>query len=108
MKRFINALCLCLFISGVFSVTFARYPIVWMVAKVEPRDFSTIQAALDNPMLQSGDDILIGSGTYTESILINNKTSITLMGLDDPGIERPQINVPVVIRYSDDIVFEKY
>jgi len=106
MKRFINALCLCLFISGVFSVTFARYPIVWMVAKVEPRDFSTIQAALDNPMLQSGDDILIGSGTYTESILINNKTSITLMGLDDPGIERPQINVPVVIRYSDDIVFE--
>lgn len=103
MKRFISAVYLCLFISGVFSVTFARYPIVWTVAKNEPRDFATIQAALANPMLQSGDDILVGIGLFEEEeeINIDNLSHLTIM-----GAEGAVIGDQIIIWESDNIVFE--
>ncbi len=43
-----------------------------------PADFSTIQAAVD--AAQPGDTVLVKPGTYQESVLIENKTDLTVRG----------------------------
>ena len=43
---------------------------------VTHKGFETIQAAIDDPTTSPGDIIEIGSGTYTESIVINKKLTI--------------------------------
>ena len=48
-----------------------------------PTDFGTIQGAIDNAV--DGDTILVGDGTYTENLLINNK-SVFLISESGPDV----------------------
>jgi len=82
MKYLLSIIGLCIFTGGIISSSVARYPIVWIVAKEEPRDFATIQAALNNTQLLPGDDIAIGAGDYNENVQITNKSQIDMYAIE--------------------------
>ncbi len=51
-----------------------------MAILLVPDDFATIQAAVNGAL--TGDQIQVKSGTYAESVLIQAKTNISLVGVD--------------------------
>jgi Right handed beta helix region len=66
--------CLALALFSVISLTGAARADVLHV----PKDFATIQAAID--AAQAGDEIVIAAGSYAESLLIDGKSDLSLRG----------------------------
>ncbi|MGC9095360.1 MAG: pectinesterase family protein, partial [Candidatus Bathyarchaeia archaeon] len=72
-------LIIALFIVRVdFRMHADATPKIWTVAKDGSGDFRTIQEAILNDGVSTGDMILVRKGTYAENIVINK--SISLIG----------------------------
>ena len=75
-----------------------------------PRDHATIQSAVD--AAQPGDTVLIQPGTYQETILIENKTDLTLRGTHRDSarvlrvLEKDAWYI-IIVRDSDQVTVEE-
>lgn len=61
------------FRSVIASVEVASTNVIWV-----PDDYPTIQEAVDNA--SAGDTIFVRAGTYSEQVIINDKSSISIIG----------------------------
>ena len=101
MRSFIAMMYFCLFI---ISVSFARYPITWIVAKEEPRNFEFIQEAINNPLVQPGDDIMVNPGTYAENVRIYGSSQINIFA----SATKPFIDGVFSIEAGNDILIKNF
>ena len=55
-------------------------PATWTVDDDAPADFSTIQEAIDSPLVVEGDTVYVGSGIYREHVLLSKSVSLVAVG----------------------------
>ena len=73
-----------------------------------PSEYASIQTAIDYAI--SGDTILVSGGTYKESLKMNNKSKLVLLGVDPETtfIDGSSANRPILISGGKDITVKNF
>ena len=63
-----------------FSAPVRAEPTIWTVDDDGPADFSSIQEAVNSPLVKDGDTIFVYNGTYQECNIVIDKDNLSLIG----------------------------
>lgn len=85
-RKTVSGMMVTLLLIGMLTLAFNVQPVkaeptTWTVDDDGPADFSSIQEAINSPVVKDGDTIFVYNGTYYENLVIN-KNNLTLLGED--------------------------
>ena len=109
--KVITGLVLTLFLIGMLTLAFniqtvKAEPTTWTVDDDGPADFSSIQEAIDSPLVMDGDTIYVYDGIYYENVVVSKELS--LVGEDNTTtvIDGMEIGTVVVIAADNVMIGE--
>lgn len=105
-KKVVSGIMLTLLLLGVSTLAFNIHPVesepfTWIVDDDGPANFSSIQEAINSPLVLNGDIIYVHLGTYSENVVVNKTISLVGENADKTIIDgngTKNLNVITVVR----------
>ncbi|NIO38544.1 hypothetical protein GTO27_12735, partial [Candidatus Bathyarchaeota archaeon] len=105
-KKTVSTLLLTLLLLGMSTLAFKTQPVraeprTWTVDDDGLADFSSIQEAIDSPLVTDGDTIFVHSGTYYENLVVNKAVSLIGEEKETTIIDGNEMGTVVLVTVSN-------